>query len=176
MSFANRKVLLNHIEDQRVERRRHERESILASQGKSTNQNSRENRLAAILEQIKPTRSRRPQLIIQELTYIAQILGQVLLEENPVDNPNSKKKVATMYVKLVDMVNSISSSRQVPPADSTMGPTDGTQRQMPPAQPSAREISTMSPQSLRLWHMHRRDAMRRDATKYPTGYPVGTNK
>jgi len=178
MAFRNRRVILAELEDQRLEARRKKRAADIAVQQSRRGNSSlgaREARLAQILETLQPTRSRRPQLVLQELTYITQILGQVLLEENPVETEQAKRKVAGMYVKMLDLINNLVTSRAKPP-DATMGPTDGEERVMPPAQPSAREVSRMTPEDLRLWHMHRRDAMRRDATKFPTGYPRGMNK
>ena len=182
MAFRNRRVILAELEDQRLEARRKKRAADIGAQttrgnrGNSSNSlHAREARLAQILETLQPTRSRRPQLVLQELTYITQILSQVLLEENPVETDAAKRKVAGMYVKMLDLINNLVTSRAKPP-DSTLGPTDAEERVMPSAQPSAREVSRMTPEDLRLWHMHRRDAMRRDATKFPTGYPRGTGK
>lgn len=179
-------MVLADIEDRRLQQRRNRREAELAKQESGHRPSrpgrgpdaigAREQRLVRILETLQPSRSRRPQLIPQELTYITQILGGILLGENPAEDEAEKKKIATMYVKLLDIINHVVNARAAKPADKTMGPLDGEERVMPPAQPSSREINRMTPQDLRLWHQHRRDAMRRDATKYPTGHARGLHK
>lgn len=179
MSFiSNRRVILADVEEQQRELRRKRREAELSRQttrgNDPQNLSLRESRLAQILEELKPTRSRQPQVITQDLTYITQILGGILLGENPCDNPVERKKIATMYVKLLDIIGHIVTTRGVPKAaDSTMSPLDGENRVMPPAQPTTREINSMTPEDLRLWHQHRRDKMRRDASKYPKGHAGG---
>lgn len=182
MAFRNRRVILPpDVEDRRLEARRKKRAAEIAKMSNrpagatASAGGNREAKLTRVLEKLQPPRSTIKQLGLRDIVYITQILGQILIDENPVENEAKKKNMAGMYVKLLDIVNHLTTINLPKPADSTMGPME-TDRRTFPTKLTRERAKRMTKEEIRKYNLKRREALRRDPTKYPTGYPVGMRR